>query len=49
MSQASRGVLSRFGLRPSGMYENRGVSVLPFFKYRAFGYDRYFTFGMAVF
>ena len=28
MSEASRDVLSSLGLRPSGMSENRGVSVL---------------------
>ena len=28
MSEASRDVLSSLGLRPSGMCENRGVSVL---------------------
>ena len=28
MSEASSDVLSRSDLRPSGMYENRGVSVL---------------------
>ena len=40
MSEVSRDVLSSLGLRPSSMYENRGVNVLvclflPFFKYRA--------------
>ena len=28
VSEASRDVLSSLGLRPSGMYENRGASVL---------------------
>ena len=28
MSEASRDVLSRLGLRPSGMCENRGMNVL---------------------
>ena len=30
MSEASRDVLSSLGLRPSGMFENRGMNVLVF-------------------